>query len=279
MIRELTLEDYNKIRDLCGTTFKECIEPAYSNKSKGLNIYVGEDVTLNVYRNFGYFIEDELIGVIGIYPKNNYIPYFFVSTRLQRNTFGRKLLQTVLENLNLNQVHILATLNSVSAFKRMGFKKIEDFIDNNGNEYVKMELICPQKTSESENPTMAELFALETLQMKLNKEEERRLEAEEREKIRLERIRKKQEYEAEKERKHQEYLAEKERKHQEWLEEKERRANTFEDKTLTCKKCGNEWTWTASEQKFFKEKGFFRPSICKECRSKIKVIKNFHKDI
>ena len=100
--------------------------------------------------------------------------------------------------------------------------------------------------------------------------------------------RKKQEYIEMKERKHQEYIEMKERKHQEYLEmkekkrleweaEKERRANTFEDKTRTCKKCGKEWIWTASEQKFFKEKGFFKPSMCKECRSKIKVINNFHK--
>ena len=86
-----------------------------------------------------------------------------------------------------------------------------------------------------------------------------------------------QAYLAEKERKHQEYLAEKERKHQEWLAEKERRENTFEDKTLTCKKCGKEFVWTASEQKFFKEKGFFRPSLCKDCKKSERVINNFHK--
>lgn len=279
MIRELTLKDYDQIRTLCKNTFKECIEQAYPDKNKALEMYTLEDVTLDTFSNFGYFIEDELIGVIGIYKKSNHIPYFFVTTKLQRNTFGRALLQNALESLSLDRAHILATLNSVSALKRMGFKKTKDYVDNFGNKYVEMELTCPKKASESENPTMAELFALETLQMKLDKEEERRFEAEAKEKVRLERIRKKQEYEAEKERKHQEYLEEKERRHQEWLAEKERRANTFEDKTLTCKKCGNEWTWTANEQKFFKEKGFFRPSMCKECRSKIKVIKNFHKDI
>ena len=73
------------------------------------------------------------------------------------------------------------------------------------------------------------------------------------------------------------YLELKEKRRIEWEAEKERRANTFEDKTLVCKKCEKEWIWTASEQKFFKEKGFFRPSMCKECRSKIKVINNFHK--
>lgn len=110
---------------------------------------------------------------------------------------------------------------------------------------------------EEKKYTMAELLA----------EEDERLirEAEERERNRL----------LEKEKQKQERLLEKERKHQEWLAEKERRANTFEDKTLTCKKCNKEWVWTASEQKFFKEKGFFRPSMCKECRASIKTINNF----
>ena len=74
--------------------------------------------------------------------------------------------------------------------------------------------------------------------------------------------------------------AEAERKEQErieWEAEKERRANTFEDKTLVCKKCEKEWIWTASEQKFFKEKGFFPPAMCKECRASTKTINNFRK--
>lgn len=278
MIRKLTLEDYDKIRELCVSTFKECVEPAYPNQSKKLDIYNFEDVTLDVFENYGYLIEDELIGAIGILKSNAHISYFFVSPRLQRNTFGRKLLQTALESLGLNQAHLVATLNSVSALKRMGFKKTKDFFDEDGNEYADMKLICSAKINASENPTMAELFELENAQLKLQAEEERRAEAETREKFRLDKIRKRQEYEAEKERKHLEYLAEKERKHLEWLAEKERRENTFEDKTLTCKKCGKEWVWTASEQKFFKEKGFFRPSMCKECRANQKVRRTFHKE-
>ena len=54
-------------------------------------------------------------------------------------------------------------------------------------------------------------------------------------------------------------------------------ANTFEDKILTCKKCEKEFIWSAAEQKFFKEKGFFRPSMCKDCRASIKTINNFRK--
>jgi CxxC-x17-CxxC domain-containing protein len=40
-----------------------------------------------------------------------------------------------------------------------------------------------------------------------------------------------------------------------------------EDKTLTCKDCGNQFTFTAREQAFFAEKGFQnQPQRCRECR-------------
>ncbi len=41
----------------------------------------------------------------------------------------------------------------------------------------------------------------------------------------------------------------------------------FEDKTLTCKECGNEFVFTAGEQEFYAEKGFENePQRCKACR-------------
>lgn len=45
----------------------------------------------------------------------------------------------------------------------------------------------------------------------------------------------------------------------------------FEDKTLTCSDCGAEFTFTASEQEFYKERGFDNePKRCPDCRSKRK---------
>ncbi|SDE99389.1 zinc-ribbon domain containing protein [Sporomusa acidovorans] len=42
----------------------------------------------------------------------------------------------------------------------------------------------------------------------------------------------------------------------------------FQDKDLTCKECGATFTFTASEQAFYAEKGFQNdPSRCPECRS------------
>lgn len=41
----------------------------------------------------------------------------------------------------------------------------------------------------------------------------------------------------------------------------------FQDKTLVCKECGNEFVFTAGEQEFYAEKGFENePSRCKPCR-------------
>ncbi len=41
----------------------------------------------------------------------------------------------------------------------------------------------------------------------------------------------------------------------------------FQDKNLTCQDCGNEFVFTAGEQKFYAEKGFENePKRCKDCR-------------
>lgn len=44
-------------------------------------------------------------------------------------------------------------------------------------------------------------------------------------------------------------------------------SNTYSDKTLTCKDCGAEFTFTAGEQEFYAERGFQNePQRCKSCR-------------
>lgn len=41
----------------------------------------------------------------------------------------------------------------------------------------------------------------------------------------------------------------------------------FEDKTLLCKDCGQEFVFTAGEQEFYSSRGFQNePSRCKHCR-------------
>ncbi len=43
---------------------------------------------------------------------------------------------------------------------------------------------------------------------------------------------------------------------------------SFEDKTLRCRECGNDFVFTAGEQEFYQQKGLMnQPSRCSSCRS------------
>ena len=39
------------------------------------------------------------------------------------------------------------------------------------------------------------------------------------------------------------------------------------DRSLTCRDCGQEFTFTAGEQAFYQERGFSEPQRCPTCRS------------
>lgn len=42
----------------------------------------------------------------------------------------------------------------------------------------------------------------------------------------------------------------------------------MQDQTLTCADCGKAFTWTASEQEFYQQKGFTNPpKRCPDCRA------------
>lgn len=289
MIKKLTANEFNNVKELVKQVFEKSVAPSYTEEGRAeFYKFVNDNEKLSALDLWGYYIEDRLIGVIGTRDEISHISLFFVDNDFQRHSFGKKLLETIVEETKADVISVNSSPTAVNAYKYMGFVATDDEIESNGIKYVPMELAVSKASVNEENLSMAELLAQEDIKLKKQKEENERLAIEHQELMRLESARKKQEYIEMKERKHQEYLEMKERKHQEylemkekkhleWLAEKERRANTFEDKTLTCKKCGKEWVWSASEQKFFKEKGFFRPSMCKECRASIKTINNFHK--
>ena len=288
MVKKLTANEFNNVKELVKRVFDKCVAPSYSeNGVEEFYKFVNDNDKLASLDLWGYYIEDKLIGVIGTRDEMSHISLFFVDNEFQRHSFGKKLLETVLEETKAEVISVNSSPAAVNAYKYMGFVVTDDEVELDGIRYVPMELTINKQVSE-ESESMAALLAEEDRKLKKEKEEKERLAIEFEEIKRIESARKKQEYIEMKERKHQEYLELKEKRHQEylemkerkhleWLAEKESRANTFEDKTLNCKKCGKDWVWTASEQKFFKERGFFRPSMCKECRASIKTINNFHK--
>lgn len=49
----------------------------------------------------------------------------------------------------------------------------------------------------------------------------------------------------------------------------------YQDKTLVCRDCGQEFAFTAGEQEFYAEKGFQNtPTRCKDCRHTHKANRN-----
>ena len=47
--------------------------------------------------------------------------------------------------------------------------------------------------------------------------------------------------------------------------------SSFEDKTLTCKDCGQQFVWTIAEQEFYQSRGFLNaPVRCPNCRAEKK---------
>ena len=46
----------------------------------------------------------------------------------------------------------------------------------------------------------------------------------------------------------------------------------YEDETLVCRDCGQEFVFSASEQAFFAEKGFMnKPSRCPKCLAAVRA--------
>ncbi len=41
----------------------------------------------------------------------------------------------------------------------------------------------------------------------------------------------------------------------------------YADKTMTCRDCGKQFTFTAGEQEFYATRGFSEPARCGECRA------------
>ncbi len=48
----------------------------------------------------------------------------------------------------------------------------------------------------------------------------------------------------------------------------------YTDKTLTCADCGQEFSFTASEQDFYAQRGFTDPRRCPSCRASRKAARN-----
>ncbi len=52
------------------------------------------------------------------------------------------------------------------------------------------------------------------------------------------------------------------------LEQAGKAVTSFRNRTLQCVDCGQNFTWAAKEQAYYKERGFSNPKRCKVCRQR-----------
>lgn len=106
MIKKITGNEYNNLRTLVKDTFNEFVAPDFSEEGRLEFLrFIENDENLNSLDIFGYYIEDILIGVIGMRDNLSHISLFFVGkcskdTVLAKN-FWRPLLKKQQRMLSL----------------------------------------------------------------------------------------------------------------------------------------------------------------------------------
>lgn len=89
--------------------------------------------------------EDEIVGIIEV-RENNHVGWLFVDKRFQRNSVGRELLKRAVElckerDDTVNRITVNSSPNAVAAYRRFGFRAVEDEKTVNGIRHTPMELI------------------------------------------------------------------------------------------------------------------------------------------
>lgn len=176
MIKKITGNEYNNLRTLVKDTFNEFVAPDFSEEGRLEFLrFIENDENLNSLDIFGYYIEDILIGVIGMRDNLSHISLFFVGKMFQRHSFGKKLLETVIEKTTADVITVHSAPNSVNAYKYMGFKQVGDEIIENGIKFVPMEYKINRQTKKMKITPWLNFWNLKTLKLRKKKKSKKDL--------------------------------------------------------------------------------------------------------
>ena len=134
MIKEICKSEIKQALDLVNRVFAEFVAVDYSERgNKSFNDYlkikydeVANDVQTGHKRIWGYYENDEIIGVIAT-RDISHIALMFVDKKHHRKGIARQLYDTVLSEISKNADVTRVTVNSspyaVSVYERLGFIK------------------------------------------------------------------------------------------------------------------------------------------------------------
>ncbi len=142
--------DEDRAVDLVINVFTEFVAPEYSQEGiTEFKKFVCADALAERLRsgNIILFAEtrQKIIGIIEI-RENNHIALLFVEKQHQRKGIARELIRRSIEmcrkrNLDIKKITVNSSPNASNAYKRFGFKGIEDEKVKNGIRFIPMALI------------------------------------------------------------------------------------------------------------------------------------------
>lgn len=149
MIKELSKKEIRQAIDLVNRVFSEFVAVDYSEQGKKtFNNYlknkydeVTNDVQTGHKRIWGYFQDDELLGVIAS-RNTSHIALMFVDKHHHKKGIAKQLFRTFLaevkQNKGIEQVTVNSSPYAVEVYERLGFVKIDELQEKDGIIYVPM---------------------------------------------------------------------------------------------------------------------------------------------
>ncbi len=143
-IRKLEQRDLARVSSLCMKAFMDSVAPSLSNEGvetfqsiasvSGFSNRMKEDNTILVYEENG-----KVKGVIEL-KEGRHVAMLFVAPDFQERGVGRALVSAITPYTRTETITVSASLNSISAYFRYGFKCAGDPDEKSGLKYQPMEL-------------------------------------------------------------------------------------------------------------------------------------------
>ena len=141
LIRELKDDDIQEAMELVWCVFEEFEAPEYSDEGiENFKLFIEcnsiiERINSGRMKMFGYFIDDKLVGIVGV-REIKHISLLFVDKDFQKRGFARQLFQKALnfckeESRELKEITVNSSPYAVDVYHKLGFvdTDIEQIVD------------------------------------------------------------------------------------------------------------------------------------------------------
>ncbi|ATA77180.1 Acetyltransferase [Capnocytophaga canimorsus] len=120
--------------------FTKCNKMDYNDEGyRHFNSYIENKEQVSLLSIYGAFINENLVGIIGVKENGHHISLFFVDEKYQGLKIGRKLFAFAQNDTKANHIIVNSSTSAVEMYKKLGFNIIREQITRNGLTSVLME--------------------------------------------------------------------------------------------------------------------------------------------